>query len=153
MSKEAIEQTENQNLSTDIGSLILTDDAVNVIDNGVWVGDFKGYPGVSFKVRGMGSDIAKKRMADEKAKARIGNEGEVLSEEQLAKVTAKVLADAILLDWKGLTDGGKEVKYTKALADKWLNSRNGEKLALLVLRAAYRVDAEPNAFVEKATKN
>lgn len=153
MSKETIEQTEDQNLSTDINSLILTDDAVNVIDNGVWVGDFKGYPGVSFKVRGMGSNIAKKRMADEKAKARIGNEGEVLSEEQLAKVTAKVLADAILLDWKGLTDGGKEVRYTKALADKWLNSRNGEKLALLVLRAAYRVDAEPNAFVEKATKN
>lgn len=153
MSKETIEQTEEQSLSTDIGSLILTDDAVNVIDNGVWVGDFKGYPGVSFKVRGLGSDIAKKRMADEKAKARIGNEGEVLSEEQLAKVTAKVLADAVLLDWKGLTDGGKEVKYTKALADKWLNSRNGEKLAMLVLRAAYRVDAEPNAFVEKATKN
>lgn len=39
----------------DINNLVLTDDAVATIDNGAWVGDLAGAPGVKLKVRGWGS--------------------------------------------------------------------------------------------------
>lgn len=141
------------NLTTDISKLVRSDEAISAIDNGVWVGDFEGFPGLEFKVLGMTSEAAKKSMNEAKAEARLANSGEPLTEEQLSKVTTKVLASTVLKDWRGLSDGDEPVKFTRNLAQQWLTSRNGEQLALLVLRAAYQVDARAEDFVEKTAKN
>lgn len=42
-------------------------------------------------------------------------------------ITLRVLTESILLGWKGLTKGGKELKFTKALAKQYLaDPRFGE---------------------------
>ncbi|MCJ7461864.1 hypothetical protein, partial [Streptococcus suis] len=69
------------------------------------------------------------------------------------KTMNEILAEQVLKDWEGIEDAGQPVPYDQALATKWITSRNGEKFASIVLRAAQMVDADANAFVEEAGKN
>lgn len=136
----------------DIKNLVLSDEALNLIDSGAWVGDLPGAPGLELKVRGLNSVSARAAFEAERVAARLDNDGEPLTEEQSAAVTNRVLGKVILLDWRGLTDNGEPVKYKKETAQKWINSRNGETLALLVLNAARKLDAQSYKFVEVITK-
>lgn len=133
--------------------LVLTDDALNAIEKGTWVGDFDGHPDLAFKVLGWQSKESRDANAKEQEAARIANGGKPLDKEQFAACTRKVLADVILQDWRGLTDNGKPVKFDKAKAKEWLTSPNGERLAAIVLSAAQRVDANVYEYIEEASKN
>lgn len=137
----------------DIKNLVLSDEAVNILDNGYWVKDLDGAPGVEFLVTGLDSISARKAMVSAHADARMKNKGEAVSSEQHLECTRKVLAEVVLKDWKGLTDNGKEIAYDKQLAKQWITSRNGERFAGLVLTAALRVDAMAGEFAEKVAKN
>lgn len=137
----------------DINELVLTDDALNLIDNGTWVGDFVEAPEVEFLVCGIKSDAAQKALEAKQARQRQKNRGKPLSTEQLARCMQETLCEVVLKDWRGLKDGGKDLPYSKELATKFIMSRNGDKFAGLVLQAAQRVDDNANDFVETVKKS
>ncbi|MDL5036850.1 hypothetical protein QRD40_10880 [Comamonas sp. Y6] len=137
----------------DINSIILSDAALSIIDNGTWVRNIDGMPGLGLNVCGLGSPEVQKLLNAKQTEMRTKNGGKPLSAEQLAKSLNETLAEVVLKDWEGLEDNGKPVAYAKATAKKWLTTRNGERFASIVLRAAQMVDADANSFVEKAGKN
>lgn len=137
----------------DINDIILSDEALSVIDNGTWIDDLDGAPGLELLVCGIRSKDAQKLLEQKQAAARMKNRGKPLSEKQLANCMRETLAEAVLKGWRGLSDGGKPVEYTPELAARWILSRNGEKFAGLVLQAAQRVDDQANEFVSNASKN
>jgi len=137
----------------EINDIILSDEALNVIDNGTWVDEIEGAPGLALLVSGLSAKDAQKSIEDKQAKARMKNRGKALTTEQLARCTRETLAEVVLKGWRGLNDGGKPVEYSPELAFKWITSRNGERFANLVLQAAQRVDAQANDFVGEASKN
>lgn len=137
----------------ELNSLVLTQEAVNVIDNGAWVGDLPGAEGLELFVVGMESEQAKKAMVTAQANTRLKNKGAPLTGEQHADATRLVLADVVLKDWRGLTEGGNPVAYDKAKAQEWITSRRGERFAGMVLIAAQRLDASAQDFVETVAKN
>lgn len=133
--------------------LVLTDDALNAIEKGTWVGDFEGHPDLAFKVLGWQSKESRDANTKEQEAARIANGGKALGKDQYAECTRKVLAEVILQDWRGITDNGKPVKFDKKQAKDWLLSANGERLAAIVLSAAQRVDSNVYEYVEAVSKN
>lgn len=69
------------------------------------------------------------------------------AEELSTKIDAQVLAEAVLLDWKGITAGGKEVKYSPKVGMKYLADPRFRDLVQFVQnyavnRANYREKAE-----------
>lgn len=137
----------------DISSLILTDAGLDAIDNGIWVGDLPGLEGVKLRVTGIGGEAAQKSLQAKKAALRLSNGGKPLTDEQSAKAMCETLAEVVLKDWDGLTDGGNPVKYNKELATKWLTSRNGAAFAGVVLAAAQKVDNNANELTKELSKN
>lgn len=137
----------------DINEIIFSDEALNVIDTGTWVGDLIEAPGLELLVCGLRSKDAQKSMEQKQAHLRLKNRGKPLTTEQLAKTMRETLAEVVLKDWRGLKEGDKPVPYSKELATKWITSRAGEKFANLVLQAAQQVDDQANDFVEQVTKN
>lgn len=137
----------------DINDIILTDEALKVIDEGTWVSDISGLPGVELLITGLRGQDAQKNLAKKQTELRMKNKGKPLSDEQLAQAMRETLAENVLKGWKGFTSGGKAVDYSPELARKWLLSRNGEKFAGIVLAAAQRVDDQANDFVGEVVKN
>lgn len=137
----------------DISKLILTDAGLNAIDNGVWVDDVPGYPGVSVLVTGLSSESAQANLKTKKAAIRLSNGGKPLTIEQESSAAREMMAESVLKGWKGITDGGVDVEYTPELAREWMTSRKGDVFANLVLLAAQKVDSNANELVKVLTKN
>lgn len=137
----------------DINDLILSDKALEVIDNGTWVGDFPEAPGLELLVTGMNSKEARKMLMEKQQLLRTKNRNRQLTDDQLANITKEVLYEVVLKGWRGLKSGGKDVPYDPKLAKDWITSRNGEKFTNLVLEAARRVSEEANDMIEDVKKN
>lgn len=137
----------------DIKDIILSDEAIDLIDNGTWVGDLPGAPGLKLLVCGMQSKVARDLLDQKIAAKRMENDGKPLTNEQHERLAKEVAAEVVLKDWSGLKDGDKPVKYSQKLASQWILSRNGERFSGLVLHAAQRLDAQANKFAETVTKN
>lgn len=137
----------------DINELILSDEALAVIDSGTWVDMSDEAPGVELFVVGLQSEEARKATQAKQAYARKMNRGKELTDEQHSKIMKEVLSEVVLRGWRGLKSNGEDLPYTKEQAEKWIKSRAGEKLTLLVLAAAQRLDAQANEFVEEVSKN
>lgn len=137
----------------DINNLVYSDKALDLIDNGTWVGELPGADGLELFVTGMGSPEVAKAMDAEQTAARVKNKGKPLSDTQRADCTRRVLASHVLKGWRGLTSNGAPVEYDAAKAVEWLTSRNGERFAGLVLVASQRVDMMANDFAETVAKN
>lgn len=137
----------------DISNFVLTDEAVSLVENGTWVGDLKGAPGLELRVCGLNSVESQKAIEKHQALARANNRNEPLNDRQISEVMQKVIAEVVLKDWRGLSSGGKPLKYTKELATEFLTGRKGQKLAMLVIEAAKKLDSRANDFVEAVGKN
>ena len=137
----------------DINELIFSDEAIDLIDNGTWVDDLPGAPGMELLVCGLQSQAAQDLLDKKHAAARMENGGEPITEEQHTRCLKEVLAEVVLKDWKGIDDGGKPVKYSQKLAAKWITTRNGKRFSNLVLHAAQRLDMQANKFAETIAKN
>lgn len=137
----------------DINEIITSDAALDVIDNGAWVGDLPGFDGIRLKVCGMQSQEVRKALESKQAKLRSKNSGKPLTTEQHAEATRQVLGEVVLKDWDGFTQNGEPVPFDRAQAKKWVTTRNGEKLANLAFFAAQRIDNEASSFVEAVEKN
>lgn len=137
----------------DIKNLVLSDEALNVIENGVWVDDFDEAPELGLFVLGWNSQAVRDCLRQKQVHARTQSGGKPLDSDQHSKCVRETLVEAALKNWRGITDDGKPVEYSKDLAEKWITSRNGERFANLVLFASQRVDSQANSFVEQASKN
>lgn len=137
----------------ELSKLVLSDEALNVLDNGAWVGGIEGAEGVELFVCGMSNADVQKALVSAQAAVRASNKGALLTHEQLSAVTRQVLATHVLKNWRGITDGGKEVPYSAEQAKQWITSRNGERFADLVLVASRRIDEDAGSYVEAVAKN
>lgn len=81
----------------------------NLQNDGNWVKDV--LPGLDIKVRSTGSMIFKKRMAEcLKPFNKLGKEPTI---EQQEDISRRVVAETILLDWKGVVLDGEELEFTQ----------------------------------------
>lgn len=137
----------------DISNLIKADEELNVIDAGAWVGDFEEAPNVKFLVRGMKSEQVQSILAAKQIAQRKKNRGKPLTDKQTERVMLEAIVEGALIDWSGLKDNGKDVPYSRELAEKWILSRSGEKLAEMVLDAALRLDASTSDYIGEVKKS
>lgn len=137
----------------DISQLVHSDEALNVIDNGAWVGDIPGLDGVRLKVRGTQSEAVQKAISEKQAKLRAANKGEPLTTEQHDKITKSVFAEVVLIDWDGFTNKGEPLPYDQKLAKEWLTKRNGKKFFNVVAYCAQKIDGDAESFVGAVEKN
>lgn len=136
----------------DINDILVSDEALSVIDNGAWVSPDDA-PGLELKVTGLQSKEAQALMQSKQAVQRGKNRGKPLTTDQLAKITKEVLYESVLQDWRGLKADGMDLPYSRDLAKQWINSRNGERFTGMVLECAQKVDAEASDFFEEVVKN
>lgn len=139
----------------DISEILLDEKTIAAIDDGVWIDDNPEAPGIRLKVRGWSSEKVqslksfKERRASRKERDASGN----LVHAAQIRIIREVVAEAVLLDWEGLTEGGKPVPYSKELARKWLTSRTGDKFLGIVSEAATQVDNRLEDAAEELEKN
>lgn len=139
----------------EISNVILSDDALKVVQDGAWVGGLHGADeGVRLKVRGMQSDAARSALIAAYAKIR-AETGKPATQEQRAQVTGEVLATVCLQDWEGFTSNYKPFPFDAELAKEWITSqdRKNERFVNMVLEAVTRVDNQASEFVEEVAKN
>lgn len=137
----------------DINELVLTDEALHLVDHGTWVGDLTGAPGVELLVCGIQSQEAQKALEQKQEAQRLKNRGKPLTVNQLDRTMRETLHEVVLKDWKGLKKDGEPIPYSKEFAKEWIMSRNGRRFTDLVLRAAQTLDEQTNEFVEEVSKN
>lgn len=115
----------------------------NKISEGQWVKDIPEAGDLALRVRGMSSPMVQALMSRKiRAVEKSDRNRDGSPKMQVAtRITSEVLAEAVLLDWAGLTDNGKEVKYSKALANEWLTNPDYKDFADAVAWAARAVDA------------
>lgn len=137
----------------DINEIVLSDEALSVIDKGEWIPAGDNAPGVEFLVTGMEAEGARKLIKNKTALARKQSRGEALTSEQLSDITKEALIEEVLRDWRGLENDGKELPYSKDMARKFIMSRGGERFTMMVLKAAQTLDETANSYVEEVAKN
>lgn len=109
---------------------------------GQWVGDIPGLGDVRLRVRGLSSPIVvatrgrKERKVPRDQRERDGS----LKADVGLELFGEVLHEAVLLDWEGLTDGGKPVPFDTDLARQWLTDPDFAFFADAVVYAAQIVD-------------
>lgn len=81
-----------------------------------------------------------------------GRDGAPIFAEML-RVTAEVLYEAVLLDWDGLTDGGKPVKFDPELAQEWCTNPDFQEFADAVAWASRAVSGGNAAAAEELAGN
>jgi hypothetical protein len=125
------------------------------IDAGQWVGDIPNTGDLRLRVRGFTSPTVvavrsrKERAVERKDRRRDGG----LKPEAAMRVLSETLCEVVLLDWDGITDGGKPVPYSKDLAKKWLSDPNMQPFADAVSWAAMVVDNGEAAKAEEIAGN
>jgi hypothetical protein len=126
-------------------------------ESGDWVDDLPGFDGVGLHVRGLRSEayniaLAKlQRSVPQSGRLADGNIKPALAYE----IMGKALADAVLLDWRGIEGAdGKPLSYDADLAETWLTDPDFLHFNEAVMAAASIVDqrariAAPDADAEK----
>lgn len=139
----------------DINEILIPQSAVSAIEDGVWIDDIIGAPGLKLRVRGLSSRKVQNyrdtryRRVPRKDKDAQGN----LKAEAVAQITRDTLVEMVLLDWDGIKQNGQAVPYSKELARKWLTDRTGDRFVGFVTDAALQVDDMQNDSAEELEKN
>lgn len=137
----------------DIKNFVVSNEALHALDNGAWVGDLEGAPGVRFLVRGLKSDPVRKAQEAKQAKMRASKKGKALTDDDKTQIFKETIAEQVLLGWEGLEANGEPLHYDANLARSWIMERNGEAFTTLVITAAQSLDGNPDDFIEAAAKN
>lgn len=109
---------------------------------GVWVGDIPDMGSLRLLVRGLSSPAVstarslKERSVPRKGRLRDGT----LKHTEALRISAEILYEVVLLDWDGITNDGKPVKFDKALAKEWLTDPDYQDFANATAWAAMLVD-------------
>lgn len=126
-----------------------------VIAEGQWIGDIPNMGDLRLRVRGSSSPrvvavrARKQRAVPRDERLRDGS----LTVEKTIQIETEVLHEAVLLDWDGLTDGGKPVKYDPSLAETWLTNPDFRDFADAVVWASAVADRGVADEKDKTAKN
>lgn len=137
----------------EISKLVMSTAALNVIDNGAWVGDLHEDKSLELFVIGQNSEEAQKFIQAEQIAMRAANGGKPLTVEDVKNLNLKLLGQVIIKDHRGLTSGGKPLKFDREQVAAWVAGREGADFANRIALASNRIDADAESFVEAATKN
>ena len=139
----------------DISDILLSEQAIAAIDDGVWIDDIPEAPGMRLKVRGWSSEKVQslKSFKEGRAPRKERDTAGGLSHAAQVRIVRELVCEVILLDWDGLTEAGQPVPYSKDLARKWLTSRAGDKFLGMVSDAATQVDNRLEDTAEELEKN
>jgi hypothetical protein len=111
------------------------------IDGGDWVGDIAGFPKLRLRVRGLNSlsyQSALARLARAVPRAQRDTDG-ALKSDGAWLLQGEALAESVLLDWSGVTEGGEPVPFSKDKARELLCNRDFLTFREAVLFAAAKV--------------
>lgn len=126
----------------------------DAISAGRWIGDIPNCGPMRLKVRGTKSpefeDALSARLRALPMSAR-DSSGSV-PQRVIRQCEREAAADALLLDWDGLSSKGAPVTYTKPIAKSFINNPSGVFFAA-VMWAAQRVDETRAAEEEAITGN
>lgn len=139
----------------DINEILIPAKAVEAVEDGHWIDDIIGAPGLRLKVRGLSSRKVmayrdnKIRRVPRKDRDSQGN----IKTDTLTSITRDTAIEVVLLDWEGITNNGEAVPYNKDLARQWLSSPTGDKMLGFITDAALQVDEMKNSSAEDLEKN
>jgi len=112
------------------------------VAEGTWVTGLPGAGDLRLRVRGWNSPKAvalRSRLEREAPKSdRIRGGG--MKPTASTRIGSQVLAEVVLLDWDGMTNGGEPMPYDADLARQWLMDPDFRQFADLVYTAATWVD-------------
>jgi hypothetical protein len=80
---------------------------------------------------------------------RVGN----ITTETATRITGEAMLGTILIDWDGLTDGGKEISYSDELAKVWLTDPEYRPFMEAVVFAANVVENGARSNKDAVAKN
>lgn len=126
---------------------------VDAIELGAWR-PAVGLKGVEFHLRGANNsdwDVLHDKLKRELTPAE--KFAEVLPKEAAERITCELLLGACLLDWRGVTDKGADVPFSKETARKFLSERRFRKFRMSVLETAAKFADETVAERDAAAKN
>lgn len=112
------------------------------VNAGIWIKDIPNLDDIELKVRGLTSDEAllfkaeKERSAPRSDRLKDGN----LKPEASFRIFSQMLAEVILIDWKGIEENGKPLKYSKEKARQIFADKNFLPFHDAVVWAAQVVD-------------
>jgi hypothetical protein len=123
--------------------------------NGAWMPYADGGdPDLAFKVRGINSPEYEAARDREMVRLQQRFGTEPVPADERFKVLGQLLAEHILLDWKGIVDDdGAPVPYSKDLALDLLSAPEGRELRGYVIVCAQRLTEVKVEFVKDAVKN
>ena len=128
------------------------------LDDGEWVKDFPftGLEGVEFHIRSVHYKPYC-RARDTLYRAAALSDDPAKQEELMAVISAPAAAEHLLINWRGITLGGKEAKFSPDLAVKLLTADDshgvGEKFRMAVGWASAKVADDLMAKVDAVAKN
>ena len=126
------------------------------ISGGRWIKDLDGAGDLQLKVRGLGSEeaITYRTILERKTPRSDKDRNGMLKPMAGYRVLCEMIAEKVLLDWKGLTDSdGKEIKYTPAKAKEIMMDKDYGPFHDLVVGAAQIVDKGYDEAAEETGKN
>jgi hypothetical protein len=143
-------------LRTRVHQMKLSSLKVDIVreEEGDWI-DIPDLPGVSLKVRSTNSKGYSMALSLRSQKFARKYGSRPIPPEESLKANGSLLAEHILLDWKGLTedDGTTEIPFNKELAAEYLQNPEYRQLANAVVWAAQRVADTDDVEIESKTKN
>jgi hypothetical protein len=125
------------------------------VEGGEWVWDIPQMGELKLRVRGLGSEVYKQLFARKQravVKADRERDGSI-KEEVLFRIRGEALHETILLEWDGLSEGGKPYPFDKDVALTWLTSPEYEDFHFATLYAAGVVGKERAERTADLAKN
>lgn len=124
------------------------------LEAGQWVGEIPDMEGLELHVRGLGNTDYKRlfeKKADAVPRAR---KLRGLQADDRERIVGECLHEAILLDWRGLTDeAGAPIPFTSDLARDLVANPEYAKFRAAVVWAANLVSEEAGESIEAGAKN
>lgn len=128
-------------------------------EQGGWIKDIAGFPGMRLLVRGFESEafklaLSRRQLAITNDDREDGKPGGRVKDKATDRIFGLAMADAILLDWDGIEgDDGRPLAFSRGTAEFYLTDPDYRLFREAVAVAGSVVESETDARVEAALGN